>query len=150
MVRRTDDRLEKDLWDLGDIQSGRYIEIEQAKDRPMEVVSGGLRDYTPNYYPKPRLNELTRVIQSLSTEYQQLFTLRYVGIQVNDYFVPLEINTLSKCMKWSRRKTYSRLKDMKKAIKDKMPTYTKLLTIAPNTLKCNIFKYPNPDPETNL
>lgn len=149
MVRKTDDKLEKDLWDLGDIQSGRYIEIEQGKERLMEVVDGGLRDYTPNYYPRPRLNELTRTIQSLSTEYQQLFILRYVGIKKNNYFTPLEIKSISDVMGWSKRKTYSKFKEMKGEIREKMPTYKKL-TFAPNTLKCNIFKYPNADPEINL
>jgi len=137
MVRKTDDKLEKDLWDLGDIQSGRYIEIEQAKERPMEVTSGGIRDYTPKYFPKPRINELTRVIQSLSSEYRQLFELRYIGIDVNNVFVPLEINHISKCMKWSRRKTYSKFKEMKSAIRERMPVYAKKLTYAPNTLKCS-------------
>lgn len=137
MVRKTDDKLEKDLWDLGDIQSGRYIEIEQAKERPMEMISGGVRDYTPKYFPKPRINELTRVIQSLSVEYQQLFTLRYIGIQINSDYVPLEIKPISDCMKWSRRKTYSKFKDMKSAIRNKMPTYAEKLTFAPNTLKCS-------------
>ena len=137
MVRKTDDKLEKDLWDLGDIQSGRYIEIEQAKERPMEMISGGVRDYTPKYFPRPRINELTRVIQSLSIEYQQLFTLRYIGMQINSDYVPLEIKPISDCMKWSRRKTYSKFKDMKSAIRDKMPTYAAKLTFAPNTLKCS-------------
>ena len=150
MVRKTDDKLEKDLWDLGDIQSGRYIEIEQARERLMEMVSGGLRDYTPNYYPKPRLNELTRAIQSLSVEYQQLFIYRYVGIPKNNSFTPLEIKAISEVMGWSRRKTYSKFKEMKNTIREKMPTYNRKLTFAPNTLKCTIFKYPNADPETNL
>ena len=136
MVRKTDDKLEKDLWDLGDIQAGRDIEINQAKERPMEVTSGGLRDYTPKYFPKPRINELTRVIQSLSSEYRQLFELRYIGIQINYYFVPLEVKHISDCMKWSRRKTYSKLKEMKGLIREKMPVYDRKLTFAPNTLKC--------------
>lgn len=137
MVRKTDDKLEKDLWDFGDIQSGRYIEIEQAKERPMEVVSGGLRDHTPKYFPKPRINELTRVIHSLSIEYKQLIELRYIGIDINNKLIPLEISAISKRMKWSRRKTYSKLKDMKQEIKEKMSTHYKPLTYALNTLKCS-------------
>lgn len=137
MVRKTNDILEKDLWDLGDIQSGRCIEIEQAKERPMEVVTGGARDFTPNYFPKPRMNELKRVIQSLSIEYQQLFELRYVGIQINSDFVPLEIKHISDCMRWSRRKTYSKYKEMKLIIKGRMPVYDTSLTFAPNELKCS-------------
>ena len=137
MVRKTDDKLEKDLWDLGDIQSGRYIEIEQAKERPMEVTNGGLRDYTPKYFPRPRINELTRVIQSLSIEYKQLIELRYIGIDINNVFVPLEIKHISKCMNWSRRKTYSKFKEMKQTIREKMPIYVKPLTFAPNALKCS-------------
>lgn len=150
MVRKTDDKLEKDLWDFGDIQSGRYIEIEQAKERPMEVTSGGVRDYTPKYFPKPRMNELTRVIQSLSAEYQQLIELRYIGIDINNAFVPLEINNISKCMKWSRRKTYSKLKEMKQAIRDKMPIDCYSLTYAPNTLKCSHIKHSLTDPHIKL
>ena len=137
MVRKTDDKLEKDLWDLGDIQSGRYIEIEQAKERPMEVTSGGLRNYTPKYFPKPRINELTRVVQSLSSEYRQLFELRYIGIQINNGFVPLEIKHISGCMKWSRRKTYSKFKEMKRTIRERMPVYANPLTFAPKGLKCS-------------
>jgi len=137
MVRRTDDKLEKDLWDLGDIQSGRCAEIEQARERPMEIISGGLMDYTPKYFPKPRINELNRVIRSLSSDYQQLFVLRYVGIQINDRFVPLEIKIISNVMRWSRRKTYSEFKDMKRIIRGKMPVYNTKLTFAPKTLKCS-------------
>lgn len=138
MVRKTDDKLEKDLWDLGDMESGRYIEIKQARERPMEAISGGIRDYTPNYYPRPRLNELKRVIQRLSTEHQKLFKMRYVGLNVHNILTPLEINALSKHLKWSRRKTFSKLKEMKESIRNEMPTYQKrkMLTIAPNVLEC--------------
>ena len=135
MVRKTDDKLEKDLWDLGDIQSGRYIEIEKAKERPMEVTSGGLRDYTPKYFPKPRINELTRIIDSLSIEYKNMFILRYVGARKNNTLTPLEINDIASRMGWSRRKTYSKFKDMKCEIRQKMPIYSDLLTFAPKTLK---------------
>ena len=138
MVRRTDDKLERDLWDLGDLKSGRYIEISQARERPMEAISGGLRDYTPNYYPKPRLNELTRVIQSLSTEHQKLFSLRYIGVSVNNSIIPLEVNAISKRLGWSRRKAFNKFKDMKGQIREKMSTYSnkRKLTNAPNMLEC--------------
>ena len=145
MIRKTDDKLEKDLWDLGDIQSGRYIEIEQAKERPMEYTSGGIRDYTPKYFPKPRINELLRVIQTLTIECQQLISLRYIGLDVNNICVPLEINALSVHMKWSRRKTFSKLKEMKALIRDKMPIYTPL-TFAPKGLKYSYIKYSNTAP----
>lgn len=125
MVRKTDDMLERDLWDLGDIQSGRYIEIEQSRERLMEVVSGGLRDYTPSYFPKPRINELSRVIQNLGREYLMLFELRYIGVKIDGVYTPLEIKTVASHLKWSRRKTFSRYKDMKDLIRDKMPIYAK-------------------------
>ena len=140
MVRRTDDKLEKDLWDLGDLKSGRYVEIEQARERPMESISGGLRDYTPKYFPKPRMNELQRVIQRLSLDYQKLITLRYIGISINNTITPLEINAISIKMGWSRRKTFTQFKKMKEAIRNEMPTYQKKpkpLTIAPNMLECS-------------
>lgn len=125
MRRRIDDMLEQDLWDLGDIQSGRYVEIEQSREKRMEVVSGGLRDYTPSYFPKPRLNQLSRVIQNLSDEYIALYDLRYIGIRKDGVMVPMDVNTIASHLHWSRRKTFVKFKDMKDLIREKMPIYTK-------------------------